>query len=84
MCRAAVGYGLSKMLAKERMKFRACDTGFVNHRKVTMSKSKPQEVMSQAQQAVLTERGTGGRAVTVLSLVLCQQLQAIDSVSFSH
>lgn len=57
MCRAAVGYGLSKMLAKGRMKFRACDTGFVNHWKVTMSKSKPQELMSWAQQSVLTKQG---------------------------
>lgn len=84
MCRAAVGYGLSKMLAKGRMKFRACDTGFANHWKVTMSKSKPQELMSWAQQSVLTKQGQSCHVVTVLSLVLCQQLQAIDSVSFSH
>lgn len=31
MCIAAIGYGHSKISAKERLKFRARDTHFANH-----------------------------------------------------
>lgn len=86
MCRAATGYGPSKILAKGRGKFGVCDIHFANHWKVTRLKSNPQEKMSGAQQAVLLEPGAEGHAVEVLGqllLVLCH-LQGTEGESRGH
>lgn len=78
MYRASLGYGLSKVLAKEGMKSWASDIGLEATEELVL-KLKPQEVMSWATQAVLTEWGQRAVLCQPFPLVLCQQLQAIES-----